>query len=142
MPLEIVRPPNGGTEKTPGAAPDGQAYDQAPAPAPDGLGPSGTRLWDAVILRHLDVHEELLLLHACRTADLLDRLNEQITNEALTLGKQRGGKVTNPAVAEHRQQSLVFARLLASLRIPSTEGGTRPQRRGGARVPYGYRRQA
>ncbi|MGW8953032.1 hypothetical protein [Streptomyces sp. NPDC055709] len=112
-----------------------------PPPAPADLGESGARLWDAALAdQEFDVHEELLLLQACRTADLLDRLSSAARRGDLTVKNGKGDQVANPVVTEHRQQSLVLARLLASLRMPSGEEGERPQRRGAARGSYGVRR--
>ncbi|GAA3037035.1 hypothetical protein [Streptomyces glomeratus] len=109
-------------------------------PVPDGLDESGTRLWESVADGFdLDVHEQLLLLQACRTADLLDRLSLEAGRGRLTVRNAKGEEVTNPVITEHRQQSLVLARLLASLRMPSGEEDGRPQRRGGARGSYGVR---
>ncbi|MEU6101171.1 hypothetical protein [Streptomyces flaveolus] len=107
---------------------------------PDGLDESGTRLWESVAGPFdLDVHEQLLLLQACRTADLLDRLSAEAARGRLTVRNAKGEEVTNPVITEHRQQSLVLARLLASLRMPSGEEDERPQRRGAARGSYGVR---
>ncbi|MFG2870995.1 hypothetical protein [Streptomyces sp. NPDC048338] len=116
---------------------------QAPVavtPTPGGLDESGTRLWESVAEPFdLDVHEQLILLQACRTADLLDRLSLEASRGRLTVRNAKGEEVTNPVITEHRQQSLVLARLLASLRMPSGEEDERPQRRGGARGSYGVR---
>ncbi|AWT42818.1 MULTISPECIES: hypothetical protein [Streptomyces] len=109
-------------------------------PVPDGLDESGTRLWEAVAGPfELDVHEQLILLQACRTADLLDRLARRAEGAELTVFNAKGEQVTAPWITEHRQQSLVLARLLASLRMPSGEEDERPQRRGAARGSYGVR---
>jgi hypothetical protein len=55
----------------------------------------------------------------------------------------RGDLIVQPLLVEQRQQSLVLARLLASLRLPSGETAegdlVRPQRRGAARGSYGIR---
>ncbi|GAT81082.1 hypothetical protein STXM2123_1783 [Streptomyces sp. F-3] len=110
---------------------------------PEGLGESGRRLWEWVTAEYdLDVHEELLLLQACRTADLLDRLAKRADGAELTVFNAKGEQVTAPWITEHRQQSIVLARLLASLRMPSGEEEGRPQRRGAARGAYGVRRTA
>lgn len=107
------------------------------------LGESGARLWESVVVHYdLDVHEQLLLLQACRTADLLDRLARRADGAELTVINAKSEQVTAPWITEHRQQSLVLARLLASLRMPSGEEEGRPQRRGGARGSYGVRRTA
>lgn len=107
---------------------------------PGGLDESGARLWESVAGDFdLDVHEQLLLLQACRTADLLDRLAMAAARGRLTVTNAKGEEVTNPVITEHRQQSLVLARLLASLRMPSGEEDERPQRRGAVRGSYGVR---
>jgi hypothetical protein len=116
-------------------------YDEAAPEAPAELGVSGRRLWDAALSdQEFDVHEELLLMEACRTADLLDRLAAEAAAGELTVTNQKGDRIANPVVVEARQQKLVLARLLASLRLPSGEAGERPQRRGAARGSYGVRR--
>ncbi|MGY0067189.1 hypothetical protein ACWZEH_10225 [Streptomyces sp. QTS137] len=117
------------------------AAGQSPvAVTPGELGESGARLWESVFEHFdLDVHEELVLLQACRTADLLDRLARRADGAELTVVNAKGEQVTAPWITEHRQQSLVLARLLASLRMPSGEEDSRPQRRGAARGSYGVR---
>ncbi|WP_329057609.1 hypothetical protein OG511_20325 [Streptomyces sp. NBC_01453] len=112
------------------------------AVTPTGLDESGRLLWDSVAGEFdLDVHEQLLLLQACRTADLLDRLARRGEDADLTVFNAKGEQVTAPWITEHRQQSIVLARLLAALRMPSgDEAENRPQRRGGARGAYGVRR--
>lgn len=109
---------------------------------PKGLHAAGRRLWRSVLEPFdLDEHERVLLLAACRTADLLDRLAVE-ADGALTVTNRFGEVVAAPAVVEHRQQSQTLARLLASLRLPAGEQDDevgRPQRRGGARGAYGLR---
>ncbi|BCL20294.1 hypothetical protein ACPCBX_13610 [Streptomyces tuirus] len=120
------------------------AAGQSPvAVTPRELGESGRRLWESVVEHYdLDVHEELLLLQACRSADLLDRLARRADGAELTVVNAKGEQVTAPWITEHRQQSLVLARLLASMRMPSGEEDGRPQRRGASRGSYGVRRTA
>ena len=112
------------------------------AVTPTGLDASGRLLWESVAGEfELDVHEQLLLLQACRTADLLDRLARRGEGADLTVFNAKGEQVTAPWITEHRQQSIVLARILAALRMPSgDEAENRPQRRGGARGAYGVRR--
>lgn len=111
------------------------------APVPPGLQAPGRRLWRAVLTDfELDEHERLLLLEAARTVDVLERLNDEVlAAESLTVTNRRGEPVAHPAAVEARQQRLALARLLASLRMPSGEEETRPQRRGGARGTYRMR---
>jgi len=110
---------------------------------PSGLGSAGRTLWrDACGSYEFDVHEALLLLQACRTADRLDRLEVAAAAGPVTVTNHRGDQVAHPALVESRQQSITLARLLAALRMPSGEQGDllpRPQRRGAPRGAYGVR---
>jgi hypothetical protein len=106
---------------------------------PEGLGPPGASLWRSVLdVYELERHEELLLLEACRTVDLLEDLARSVDAE----GHMLDGRV-HPAVVEIRQQRIALARLLAALRLPAGDdgevqaGARRPQRRVGARGVYG-----
>ncbi len=109
---------------------------------PSGLGSAGRRLWRSALEDYqFDVHEELLLLQACRTADRLDRLEVEASQGTVTVTNYKGDQVAHPAMVEARQQSITLARLLAALRMPAGDEGemVRPQRRGGARGAYGVR---
>lgn len=117
----------------------------APRP-PAGTGPSGRRLWKSILVDldlELDVHEELLLLQAVRCVDRLDAMHAQLASEPLTVRNAKGDEVAHPLITESRQQSLLLARMLASLRLPSglqDDGDLeRPQRRGAVRGSYGLR---
>lgn len=116
---------------------------QAKAPRPPrGLQTAGRNLWKATVGRlDLDAHEHLLLLQACRVADTLDALATAAVGQPLTVTNARGDEVAQPLLVESRQQSIVLARLIASLRLPEDidgegELGGRPQRRGAARGAY------
>jgi len=109
--------------------------DSEPIP-PEALGAAGGKLWAAVHTAYeLDVHEELLLLEACRCADVLDRLDELVRRHGLVSSSPQGERV-HPALVEARQQQLTLTRLLAALRLPEDEAGLRPQQRGAARGAY------
>lgn len=112
-------------------------------PAPAELGPTGARLWASVTDAYdLEVFEQALLLQAARCADRLNELAAAAGREP-TVVTVKGDIAVNPAVTEGRAQSLVLARLLASLRLPTGETAdgnvVRPQRRGAARGTYGLR---
>jgi len=62
-------------------------------------------------------------------------LDAIVRREGVIVSSPQGEKA-HPALVEARQQRVVLARLLASLRIPIDEEG-RAQRRGGARGVYG-----
>lgn len=107
---------------------------------PSGLKSRGRRLWAEITdVLELDEHERALLLEAARTADLLDMLAAIVAREGPILDGR-----PNPALVEARQQKLVLARLLASMRLPDDLTGqadlSRPQRRGGSRRPYNIER--
>lgn len=105
--------------------------------APNGLHDSGLQLWRDVLSGYeLDPHELLILKEACRTADRLDALAKEAEGGPLTTKNFKGDEVANPLLVESRQQSIVFSRLVASLRLPVEGPDDRPQRRGGARGVY------
>jgi hypothetical protein len=104
---------------------------------PDGLGEAGSALHRAVTSQYeLSGHESFLLHGACRVADRLQRLADESVDAPLTVTNFKGDEVANPLYTESRQQQIVFARLIASLRLPDDEAGVRPQRRGSARGTY------
>ena len=104
---------------------------------PPGLRDSGKRLWKSITKDfELEEHELITLKEACRTADRLDELNEEMENEPLTVVNSKGDETANPRIVEQRQQALVFTRLIACLRLPD-ETGSMPQRRGGSQPSYG-----
>lgn len=109
--------------------------------APEGLAAAGESLWRSVLDEYeLERHEELLLVQACRTVDLL----EDLASEVAAAGVMVDGR-PHPAAVEMRQQRIALARLLAALRLPAGDAGDvqagarRPQRRVGARGVYGIR---
>jgi len=101
--------------------------------APDGLGPSGRRLWRAILVDfELAEHEMSLLRQACRVADLCDRLQEVVDAEGPLTTTRLGEQKPHPGVVELRQQRLVLARLIVALRVPlgdQEEAVPRGQRR-------------
>lgn len=117
--------------------------DGVPEPPAD-LQDAGRRLWSSVLTDlDLDEHELALLRAACRTADNLERLGQELEHASTTTENARGDQVANPVYVEHRNQAQSLAKTLASLRLPTglTDGGelARPQRRGAARGAYGIR---
>jgi hypothetical protein len=109
--------------------------------APKGLQARGRKLWQSVLsLYTLEGHEMVTLEQACRCADRLERLAEEGRSGPLTVENSRGDVVSNPALVESRQQEITYIRLIASLRLPDSDDGVRPQRRSGARAPYAHRK--
>lgn len=91
--------------------------------APSGMKASGKKLWVAVTEDYeLEEHELIILKEACRTADRLDELDKDMQGEPLVVVNQKGDETANPRIIEQRQQSLVFARLMASLKLPDEAG--------------------
>jgi len=102
---------------------------------PKGLSKGGAGLWDEVVKHlELDRQEQQLLLEACRVTDRLDALDSVIRKKGPVLPDGR----PLPALTEARQQQLVLARLIASLRLPEdlSQPERRPQRRGSSRGIY------
>ncbi len=118
---------------------------EAPEKAPTGLGADARALWSSVIEEYdLEEHERALLVEACRTVDLLTKLDAEVRRDGPVLDSSQGLRA-HPAAVEARQQRIALARLLAALRLPAGEegdqqaGARRPQRRVGVRGTYGIR---
>jgi hypothetical protein len=112
-----------------------QTRSDVPAP-PRGLKTSGKRLWLSVVEDYeLRQHEADLLEQACKTIDRIDELDRVIEK----VGPGAGERV-HPAVTEARMQGILFARLIASLRLPD-ELDMRPKRRSGSRGVYQIHRR-
>ena len=89
---------------------------------PPGLGPGGTRLWASVASEMVLRPDEVLVLeHACRTVDLLARIDEALTDAPLTVKGSMGQLVEHPLVSESRAQRATLARLLAQLKLIDDE---------------------
>jgi hypothetical protein len=85
----------------------------------------------------LDASEASLLAEAARTLDLLDKLEE----EARRVGPLLPDGRIQPCIVEARLQRITLSRIIASLRLPPdlSDVGSRPQRRGASRPPYGLK---
>lgn len=100
---------------------------------PRGLGPSGQRLWRAVIdTFELDAHEYTVLAAACRQADVTAELEAVVAEEGPMVAGSKGQSRLHPAVVEARQSRLATAALVARLGLPDSEGRstTSPSQRG------------
>jgi hypothetical protein len=105
---------------------------------PESLEARGAELWASLIERHpgMSEAERAVALEACRTADLLVRLERIIQVSEPVIEDERGKLCTHPAIVEARQQRTTLMRLVASLRLPDAKTGERPQVRS-ARGAYG-----
>lgn len=99
---------------------------------------AGRSLYNAVTEKYdLEEHELTLLMEACRTADICDRLASIVEREGmLIVGRPHA------ALVELRQQRILLARLIVALRVPmgeqEDESDGRTQRRG-VRGVYGIK---
>jgi hypothetical protein len=73
-------------------------------------------------------YETVLLLQACRTADLLEELQDRVNRDGALLPWGDGVR-PNPAATEARMQRVALARLLGALQLP-LDGEERPGPRG------------
>lgn len=88
----------------------------------DSLKDSGRALWDGVsAARKITPSLTPVLFNACRIADSLDGIAETLADAPLTVENSRGDETANPLFAEHRQQSMALARILASMGIDKLE---------------------
>jgi hypothetical protein len=96
-----------------------------PVPAkPSHLGPEGEALWSAVTELHTDLGPDTVrtLVDACREADLVQRLEEELRGEPLMVRGSQGQLVASPLVSEVRQHRSVLSALLKALKLPQTAG--------------------
>lgn len=91
---------------------------------PTRLGREGGLLWDSVTARHGELGPDALrlLTDACREADLVQRLEDELRDEPLMVRGSQGQLVASPLVSEVRQHRAVLAGLLKALRLPQTAG--------------------
>ena len=87
--------------------------------APSGLGRPGRALWRSIAGPYELKPDELRMLEdACRTADLVARLEDAAAQDGPIAAGSMGQPVINPALPELRQQRALLARLLADLALP------------------------
>lgn len=93
--------------------------------APKGLGTRGRALWrepHATFEFDEDPHRSALVEDACRTADVIDRLQAVVDGAAdLRVRGSQGQPVGMPELAELRQYRALLAQLLRSLALPDTD---------------------
>ena len=92
--------------------------------APAKLGTAGRALWSSVVPTYeLRADEVRILIDACREADLIERLHNELAVSELTTKGSMGQEVASPYVSEIRQHRAVLAGLLAKLKLPDTPAG-------------------
>jgi hypothetical protein len=98
-----------------------------PAPSwpplmPVDLRADGEALWLSVVSKYrLTDTEMVTLVNACRTMDTIADLQKSLDEYGVTIMQPSGRLAANPSASEIRQQRLTAARLIASLRLPTTD---------------------
>lgn len=91
---------------------------------PDGLGPEGTKLWREIVST-FDVteepHKRRILLDACKTADLIERLDEAMQGQPLTASGSMGQLVIHPLISQSQSSRTQLAQLLSRLNFAVAE---------------------
>jgi hypothetical protein len=92
---------------------------------PRGLGTEGHRLWAAVVgafeLSPADPDKLRVLFDACKTADLLKRLDAAAAKAPLTVKGSMGQEVINPLIGQAQTSRMQLAQLLARLNFTPAE---------------------
>ena len=82
----------------------------------------GRRLWRAIVHSFELGPDELIVLEsACRTLDLVVRMDAALIDAPLLVAGSMGQKREHPLISESRQQRANMARLLAQLKLPEPD---------------------
>lgn len=93
--------------------------------SPTGLGSTGKRLWrDVHETYDLRPDEHAVLEEACRTRDLLYRMEKELAKGNMIASGSMGQPVAHPFLAEVRQHRITMQRLLITLGLPDAVGET------------------
>lgn len=98
----------------------------AAAPTPDGLGSAGRKLWESIAgagLYEFRADELRVLDDACRTADIIAKLEDELGGQSLTVRGSQGQPVANPMLAELRQYRALLRGHLKALNLPDDDDG-------------------
>jgi hypothetical protein len=89
---------------------------------PAGLGRSGSDLWADVTEAYEFRPDELrILADACREADLIDRLEDEIQDSPLIVKGSMGQPAPSPLMTEIRQHRATLKTLLVALKLGEVE---------------------
>ncbi|NKS00468.1 hypothetical protein GS528_04805 [Rhodococcus hoagii] len=91
---------------------------------PNGLKARGKALWrdlHQTFDMSNDPHRQVLVEDACRTADLIDRLQAAVDSHDLRVKGSQGQPVAAPELAELRLHRGTLSQTLARLALPDTE---------------------
>jgi len=87
--------------------------------APAGLGPAGNALWQSIVAVYELWPGELALLdRACRTTDVLERLDAELGAGSMVVKGSAGQPRANPALAAIAEHSRLLDVLLRPLALP------------------------
>ena len=103
-------------------------------PVPRGLKAAGRKLWKATTEAYELRQDELEVLRAvCAEADLIARMEDELSDAPLTVEGSMGQLVPHPLVTELRQHRATMAALLRGMKLPDVdEGGAANQQRAAA----------
>ena len=89
---------------------------------PVGLGDIGAVLW-VETLKSFDLRadEKVLLEQACREADLIAALDDELRFSSFVVSGSQGQQVANPLLAEIRQHRSTYAQLMARLKLSDVD---------------------
>jgi hypothetical protein len=91
-------------------------------PAPSGLSPAARKLWrDVQKGQHLRPDQLRILEDACMEADLIDSLQEGLTDAPTTVKGSMGQEVIHPLISELRQHRSALTALLRALSLADTD---------------------
>lgn len=103
--------------------------------APSGLGAAGEQLWSDVAADYELRPDELRVLEAaCRTADMIARLDAAMVDEPLMVSGSMGQLREHPLISESRQQRQSLAALLKQLKLPDEGASSSESRSSAARA--------
>jgi hypothetical protein len=92
-----------------------------PPPIPSNLGERGAALWESIASKfELRPDELAILLDACREADLIERIQDEMMFAPLISRGSMGQEVASPFVSEIRQHRTVLAGLLGKIKVPES----------------------
>lgn len=107
---------------------DEPAENDAPL-IPHRLGTAGTALWVSIIPAYdLRPDEIRILTDACREADIIERLEDDLVDSPLMVKGSMGQLTASPLISEVRQHRMALTAMLAKLKIPDTPAGAARKR--------------
>jgi hypothetical protein len=91
---------------------------RGPAP-PRGLGEAARRFWRSIVaVYELSPGELELLRQAVRIVDLLERMDDQLSREDLTVAGSRGQQRSHPLVYASMEQRRTLEQLMNAMALP------------------------